>query len=271
MNDDDRLEAHAIVEQLFLRIQVDTEKAITEARELGERLRVTFEANQDARGLCKLWRLRALVHWLEGRCLAADAAWEKAAEYAGEIGDDRERAEILMWVASSAFYGPTPVGHAIRRCEAIRDEVRRRPAVRGSHLVSTRRPVRDDRPLRCGTRASRSGLPNARGPRLRHPDSSFTQYDGLVELLAGDLARAEERLRFGLGRLEEMGERAFVSTLAALLAEVLYRRAATTKPCGLSTGAWRRLRRTILRHRSAWRTVQAKLLATAGHWRTRKH
>ena len=91
MNDDERLEAHAIVEQLFLRIQVDTEKAIIEARELGERLRVTFEVNQDARGLCKVLASRALGHWLEGKCLAADAAWEKAAEYAGEIGDDRER------------------------------------------------------------------------------------------------------------------------------------------------------------------------------------
>jgi hypothetical protein len=57
---DERLEAHAIVQQLFLRIQVDTEKAIIEARELGERLQVTFEVNQDARGLCKVWRLRAL-------------------------------------------------------------------------------------------------------------------------------------------------------------------------------------------------------------------
>ena len=40
VNDDERLEAHAVVERLFLRIQVDTERAMTEARELGGRLRV---------------------------------------------------------------------------------------------------------------------------------------------------------------------------------------------------------------------------------------
>ena len=95
-------------------------------------------------------------------------------------------------------------------------------------------------------------------------NSSFTQYDGLVELLAGDLARAEERLRFGLGRLEEMGERAFVSTLAALLGEVLYRR-------GHHDEAARFVHRSVetaapddLEAQIAWRIVQSKLLATAG-------
>jgi predicted ATPase/class 3 adenylate cyclase len=265
VNDDKRLEAHAIVEQLFLRIQVDTQKAMTEARELGERLRVTFEANQDARGLCKLWRLRALVHWLEGRCLAADAAWEQAAEYAREAGGDRERAEILMWVASSAFYGPTPAEQAIRRCEAIRDEVRgdRRSAAATSYPLAGLYAMigRFDAARELLDLAYRA-LEDLGFVTL---NSSFTHYDGLVELLAGDLARAEERLRFGLGRLEEMGERAFVSTLAALLADVLYRR-------GRHNEAVRFVDRSVetaapddLVAQIAWRTVQAKLLATAGH------
>jgi predicted ATPase/class 3 adenylate cyclase len=265
INDDEHLEAHAIVEQLFLRIQVDTEKAMTEARERGERLRVTFEANQDARGLCKLWRLRALVHWLEGRCLAADAAWEQAAEHAREAGGDRERAEILLWVASSAFYGPTPVEQAIRRCEAIRNEVRgdRRAA------AATRYPLaglyamigRFDAARELLDLASRA-LEDLGFVTL---NSSLAQYDGLVELLAGDLARAEERLRFGLGRLEEMGERAFVSTLAALLAEVLYRRGRHDEAARFVDRSVEAAAPDDLEAQIAWRTVRAKLLATAGH------
>jgi predicted ATPase/class 3 adenylate cyclase len=265
INDDERLEAHAIVEQLFLRIQVDTEKAIIDARELDESLRATFESNQDARGLCKVWRLRALGHWLEGKCLAADAAWEMAAEYARQIGDDRERADILSWLASSAFIGPTPVGEAVRRCEAIRDEVhdyRRSAAVTWYPLAALYAMIgRFDEARELLDLAFRA-LEDLGFVTL---NSSFTQYDGLVDLLAGDLARAEERLKFGLGRLEEMGERAFVSTLAALLAEVLYRR-------GRHNEAMRFVDRSLelaapddLVAQIAWRTVRAKLLAIAGH------
>jgi predicted ATPase/class 3 adenylate cyclase len=265
MNDDERLEAHAIVEQLFLRIQVDTEKAMTEAREVGERLRVTFEANQDARGLCKLWRLRALVHWLEGRCVAADAAWEQAAEYAREAGGDRERAEILLWIASSAFYGPTPVEQAIRRCEAIRDEVRddRRSAAATWYPLAGLYAMigRFDAARELLDLASRA-LEDLGFVTL---NSSLAQYDGLVELLAGDLARAEQRLRFGLGRLEEMGERAFVSTLAALLAEVLYRLGRHNEAMQLIDRSVEAAAADDLVAQIAWRTVQAKLLATAGH------
>jgi predicted ATPase/class 3 adenylate cyclase len=264
VNDDKRLEAHAVVEQLFLRIQVDTEKAMTDARELGERLRVTFEANQDARGLCKVWRLRALGHWLEGKCLAADAAWEQAAEYAREIGDDRERADILAWLASSAFTGPTPVGEAIRRCEAIREQVK---ADRGS-AAATLYPLaglyamlgrfdeaRELLDLACRT------LEDLGFVTLT---SSATHYEGLVGILAGDLTRAEERLKSGLGRLEEMGEKAFVSSLAALLAEVLYRQECHDEAKTFVDRSEETAAPDDLAAQIAWRTVRARILATTG-------
>jgi class 3 adenylate cyclase/predicted ATPase len=265
VNDDERLEAHAIVERLFLRIQVDTEKAITEARELSEQLRRSFEANQDARGLCKVWRLGALVHWLEGRCLEADAAWEQAAAYAREAGDERERAEILVWVASSAFYGPTPVEQGIRRCEAISDDVhddRRSAAATLYPLAGLYAMVGRFDAARELLDVAWRALEELGFVTL---SSSFTQYDGLVELLAGDLARAEERLRFGLGRLEEMGERAFVSTLAALLADVLYRRGRHDEAVRLVDRSVETAAPDDLVAQIAWRTVQAKLLATSGH------
>jgi hypothetical protein len=107
VNDDERLEAHAIVEQLFLRIQVDTEKAITEARELGERLQATFEANRTPMACARCGAFARWWHWLEGKCLDADAAWEQAAEYAREIRRLTESGQtFLAWLASSAFSGP---------------------------------------------------------------------------------------------------------------------------------------------------------------------
>jgi predicted ATPase/class 3 adenylate cyclase len=264
VNEDERLEAHAVVEQLFLRIQVDTEKAITEARELGERLQRSFEANQDARGLCKVWRLRALVHWLEGRCLEADAAWERAAEYAHETGDDRERADILAWIASSAFIGPTPVEEAIRRCEAIRQEIRedRRSAASTLYplaglyaMIAHFDAARECLDLACRTLEDLGFVTLS---------SSFTHYEGLVEILAGNLARAEERLRFGLERLEAMGERAFVSSLAALLAEVLYRQGRHDEAKRLVNRSREAAAPDDLGTQITWRTVRARILAATG-------
>ena len=264
VNDDERLEAHAVVEQLFLRIQVDTEKAITTARALGERLRVTFEDNEDARGLCKVWRLRALVHWLEGQCLAADAAWGEAAEHARKAGDDRERADILAWVASSTFIGPTPVGQAIRRCEAIREQVRqdRRSTAATLYplaglyaMIGRFDSAREGLDLACRTLEDLGFITAT---------SSFALFDGYVELLAGDLVRAEERLKLGLSRLEEMGEKAFVSSLAALLAEVLYRQGRHDEAKRLVDRSEETAAPDDLAAQITWRTVRAKILAATG-------
>jgi class 3 adenylate cyclase/tetratricopeptide (TPR) repeat protein len=264
VNDDERLEAHAIVERLFLRIQVDTEKAMTEARELGERLRATFEASEDARGLCKLWRLRALVHWLEGRCLAADAAWEQAAEHARETGDERERAEILVWVASSAFIGPISVREGIRRCESIREQVRedRRSAAASLYplaglyaMIGRFDEARGLLDSACGTLEDLGFVTLS---------SSFTQYEGLVEMLAGDPSRAEERLRFGLGRLEDMGEKAFVSSMTAQLAEILYRQGRHDEAKRFVDRSEETAAPDDLTAQIMWRTVRAKILATIG-------
>jgi class 3 adenylate cyclase/tetratricopeptide (TPR) repeat protein len=265
LHGDERLEGHAIVEQLFLRIQVDTEKAITEIRELGERVRVVFEDHDDDRGLCKLWRLRALVHWIEGRCRAADDAWGQAAEYARKAGDDWERAEILSWIASSAFYGPTPVGQGIRRCEAIRDQVRdhRRAAAATLYplaglyaMIDRFEAARELLSVACRTLEDLGYVTQS---------SSLTQYDGFVQILAGDLAGAEQRLALGLGRLEEMGEKAFVSSSAALLAEVLLRQGRHKEAERFVNRSQETAAPDDLVVQIAWRTARAKILVTGGH------
>jgi ATP/maltotriose-dependent transcriptional regulator MalT len=94
--------------------------------------------------------------------------------------------------------------------------------------------------------------------------SSFAQYEGFVEILAGDLVRAEECLRFGLDRLEEMGERAFVSSLAALLAEVLYLQGRHDEAKRLVDRSEETAAPDDLAAQITWRTVRAKILTATG-------
>jgi tetratricopeptide (TPR) repeat protein len=95
-------------------------------------------------------------------------------------------------------------------------------------------------------------------------NSSLTHYEGFVEILAGDLARAEQRLEFGLRRLEEMGEKAFVSSLAVLLAEVLLRLGRQEEAKRFVDRSKETAAPDDLEAQITWRTVQAKALATAG-------
>ena len=46
-------------------------------------------------------------------------------------------------------------------------------------------------------------------------------FGAYMEVLAGDLAAAERELRGSYSQLEQLGERAFLSTMAAMLARVL--------------------------------------------------
>jgi ATP/maltotriose-dependent transcriptional regulator MalT len=50
----------------------------------------------------------------------------------------------------------------------------------------------------------------------------ISHHEALVEMLAGELEVAEERLRRAFVRLQEMGEKTLLATTAAYLAEVIY-------------------------------------------------
>src|SRR6202000_2478628 len=77
----------------------------------------------DEQGLCRAFRLQALLHWFAARTGAAASAWEQAAVHAMGAGAEHERADILGWLASSLVYGPAPVADGIVRCEEIAVEV----------------------------------------------------------------------------------------------------------------------------------------------------
>jgi predicted ATPase/DNA-binding SARP family transcriptional activator len=261
---DRRLEAHARVERLLLLLQTEPSGALRGIREAGDALQAALEQAEDDLGLARLWRLRALgVSWLELRFADADESLARAAEHAARAGDERERVDLLCWLASSALYGPTPVPEAIARCERLRTQVRphRHAEARILHPLAALQAMGGDFERAQTLLAEGNAILHDLGQTMHSPASPS---ETLVALLAGDAARAERRLRAEYERLAAMGEKALFSSTAAALAHTLcvqrrfeeaYGLTETSEQAGAPEDRFTQLR---------WRAVRARILAQRG-------
>jgi DNA-binding SARP family transcriptional activator/tetratricopeptide (TPR) repeat protein len=259
---DPRLEARARVEQQFLWLQAEPRKGIERARRVaGAALGILGEHGDDL-GLCRAWCLRAKIAWTEGLVAAADEAWRRAAEHAHRAGDERELFEILGWRASAAVFGPTPVAEAIGRCTKLRDQVRASPVAVAAML----------HPLGL-LHALEGNFDQAR--RLIHEgneilddlgqlQSAVSHHEALVEMLAGQPATAEARLRAGYAKLEEMGEGTLLATTAAMLARAIHAQGRYQEADSFCLVSERTAAAEDLPTQAMWRGVRAKILGRQG-------
>lgn len=255
--------AHAEVVRLSLRLQVDTEAGTGEIRQKFEPLLALFEEDGDDLGLGRLWRLQALVHWIEARSTDAEPAWERASEHARRAGDERGWAEALSWLASSAYVGPAPVKDGIARCESIRAEL---GEFRRSQALVLQ-------PL-AGLWAMRGEFARAR--RLLAESSSIltdlgvtmhtavSHHEAYVALASGDTVGAATLLTKGYERLEEMGEKALLATTAAMLADVVFEQGRLDDAWKFTQVAEDAAAADDLSVQILWRRVRARLLVQRG-------
>jgi class 3 adenylate cyclase/tRNA A-37 threonylcarbamoyl transferase component Bud32/tetratricopeptide (TPR) repeat protein len=254
------LQAHAAVERLIVRYSLDLATAVSELERRGSDLQAALEQHGDDRGLYRFWHLRGLVHWAQGLHARAQEAWERSALHADRAGDRVAYVDLLCWLASAAFFGPTPVSEGVERCEEILEQVRDQPYGRARVL----------HPLAgLHAMAGRFGIANALledanailGELGLTMQFAVSHPEALVAILQGDLDRAEDRLRLGYERLESMGERGVLATTAALLARVALERgrpgdaleyAEQAETLGAQEDAWTQ---------TTWRCVKARVLA----------
>ena len=217
---DERAASHVLVEQQFLRLLRVEEGGTEEAARATTSVIPIFNRYKDNLGLCRARRLEALLYWNEARAEAAAEAWKRAAIHARLAGDQHVYNEILAWIASSLWFGPTPASHGIRRCKAMLKKVRDSPESEAAilrHLGGLHGMVGEfdlARQLLAKSNAAYAEL----GFKL---DAAMSHNEAVVELLAGNPAAAEENLRTGYRALEDMGERMFRSTTAAFLARAV--------------------------------------------------
>jgi predicted ATPase/class 3 adenylate cyclase len=260
---DERSESRVLVQQQFLQLLHVTEGGSEEAARAVERVVPIFERCDDLHGLCSAHRLEAWLHWTEARAAAAADAWEQAAAYASRAGDEHARAEILTWIASSLWVGPTPVVEGIRRCEEIRGEV-------SGHLESEALTLRHLGSLHAMNghfdfARSLLATSNAVFEDLGLTLNAATSHsEAVIEMLAGDPAAAERSLRSGFEALKQMGEQAFLSTTAAFLARAVFAQERIDEAEDLAQLSARLTAPGDLLTQILWRGVQSRVLATRG-------
>jgi tetratricopeptide (TPR) repeat protein len=257
------LHARARVEQQFVRLQAEGSGSVAEAESIAEDALRVFERYGDELGECRVWCLKAMNHWLQGQVADADEAWCRGAERARNAGDERELFEILAWRACAAPLGPTPVPDAIKRCAEIREQVQGSPLAVAQMLppFAAVHAMQGDFDLARSLVREANGILGELG---RMYTVGLVHLEASVELLAGQPAVAEERLRRAYERLDEMGEKALLATTAAMLAEALYaqdRLDEAEKFCQASRDA---ASAEDLSAQVEWRGVQAKILARRG-------
>jgi len=223
-----------------------------------------LEAMGHDRALVRAFRLLAAVYGTGGRFAAAAAAAERAIRHATAAGDQVTARRFLGTLAISALYGSMPVAEAIATCEEVlaraQDDRKARALTELciGHLEAMRGDFERARLLYRRSRASLEEFGYLLLAALTSLDSS------VIELLAGDLAAAESELRTDYRRLEEMGERNYISTTAGLLADVLYRQGRYDESAEFAAVCEHLASADDVNSQFLWRCVRGKLRARQG-------
>jgi predicted ATPase len=255
-----------LVQRQFLRLLHGEEGGLEEAAGVAARVIPVFERLGDDLGLCRARRLEAWLFFNGARGEAAAAAWERAAAHARRAGNLHEHYEILTWIASALWFGPTPAAEGIRRCEAIRAEVRESLESEAAILRSL--ACLNAIAGRFATARELIAMSNA-----TYADLGLTLYvassehEAVVELLAGNPAAAERSARAAYRALEEMGERAFRSTMAASLAVVILELGRDEEAEDFAKLSAQLAASGDLVTQVRWRRVRARVLARRGEIR----
>jgi DNA-binding SARP family transcriptional activator len=221
-----------------------------------------FDTQSDERGLARAWLLFAAV---DGSLRCRHAACEQAAAEALRHSRNTgfSPTGCLSLLAASACYGPRPVPEAVARCnELLLESADDRS---GQAYVTMFLAA-----LEAMTGAfdpARERLERARQTFVEYGDDfvpDLVQEAARVELLAGQPDRAADLLRPACDDLRRSGDRAWLATMTATLAETEYSSGRYDEALSLARAADEAAVADDVIVQSAWRRVCAKALARTG-------
>ena len=253
--------AHARLARVDLLRSTEPEQAYAELPGLLAEVLPALEVAADDRGLSLAYQLQASALQYRVRWAAMAAPLEKAVHHGQRAGERRlvELAQSLQ--VGSMFHGPMPLTETRRRLEEMLAE----PGGSPWHEASIKGRLAGTLALQGDTVSARVLMAEVRktfhdlGRELSVLATAFMS--GPIEMLAGAPENAAAELRAACDGLQAMGDRAFASTLAALLAEACWR--SEDQPGAAAAVALSRRLAGVgdVISQVRWRCVQAKLEA----------
>jgi predicted ATPase/class 3 adenylate cyclase len=238
-----------------------------EAQQFAEDVIPALEELGDNLGLSRAWQLIAYRHWLHLQAARAEPAFSRALEHARRASSHRDIAMMRHRLEAALLWGPTPAGEALERVEAILAEAVGDRLVEGSARLAQGVLLAMLERFQEARRAASEGrkILEDLGPRVM-TTMTVAGRAGLTEELGGDLQRAEEIERRGYEELKRVGEKSLFSTLAAQLADVLYRQGRYEEAEGIAGESEQAAPADDIASQSMWRGVRAKVLARRGEF-----
>jgi class 3 adenylate cyclase/tetratricopeptide (TPR) repeat protein len=218
---DVRLESLARVQGVYVAVAMggDMNAALGEARRA-----VTALANcGDEAALAQAETLLGTLQFWLGDSATAETSLQQALEHARSGGRSRDEADALSWLLVVALFGLMPVQEAFRRCEVILEQVRgTRSMLEAQSLLSGGVLYA----MRGEFDRARAFVNDALSINLelgnRVTWGAQSAEVAKVELLAGDPPAAERVARAAYESLAQLGEKGYLSLLAARLARAVY-------------------------------------------------
>jgi predicted ATPase/class 3 adenylate cyclase len=220
---DRRLDAHARSLLLSVRVTSESEISMDEVLREVTAMLPSLEEQGDELGLARAWMVLMYLSLMDCQMAPMQERVEQALLHARRAGDRRAETTAVQWLCIPLYYGPTPVEEAARRLQELLGEYA------GSRLVEQRILA-----VLGAVEAMRGRPAQARqivGQALAIAEDLGDQVNvgfthgfmaGYAEMLAGNLARSEAELTLSHDLLERVGAHGYQSTIAGMLASVLY-------------------------------------------------
>ncbi|HEX6400861.1 MAG TPA: hypothetical protein VF108_10400, partial [Actinomycetota bacterium] len=258
-----RIEVRARMGEALRRLHSDPEGVTDEFRRLAGELPV-LEAAGDDEGMARVWKGLGEQALMGGDPREMTEAYERAALHAERAGDRALLADALGWLALIVWWDLTPPADAIERARALRerlpDDRHVEAMTSSSEGLSLAMLGRFDEGRRLYDHAL--GIFEELG--LHHRAAGMRDGRSRIETLAGDVDAAGRELQAGYDALASMGEKGYLSSQAAMLADVRYRQGRLDEAEELTRISEAAAASDDLVSQIQWRSARAKVWARRG-------
>jgi tetratricopeptide (TPR) repeat protein len=257
---DRRVESLVAIRKVALGMAMSSSPYETLLGELHSMLPDLEEAG-DHRALGEAWENVGRLQFSLGRITEAEHSLERAVHHARAGGDRRGEVFQLGVLMSPITHGPTPVEEAIARLPLLLERSGASKVTEGRMLYNLSLLQAMSGRIEDARRSWGRSLELHRELGIL---SLGFMYIGYIELTGGDPAEAEGPLREGVAALEAAGEKGYLSTTAAVLAEVLWRQGKNEEAERYALLSNRLATPDDMASQWQWRAAQAKVLSDRG-------